>query len=81
MGIKVNILGSISENYSKSWEHEDYIQDIFLHCFICKIKDWKPQANDPKIWKIQRMRIEEALTLDLLETTMFFLEIYADMKQ
>ncbi len=79
--LKINISEIIPDTLSKIREHEDYIQDTVLYCYICNSDGGMLDTSDPKIWQIQRMNIQEALQLDVLETTMFFLKIYAEHKK
>ena len=77
----VSVVESISEKYSKTREHEEYIQDTVLHCYICKIESWIITTTDHKIGEIKRVHRDVVLELDMLETTLFFLVLYTNMKK
>jgi len=79
--LKVRDIKFLSEKYSKVREHEEYIQDTLLYCCICRVDSWLLKTADPKIGQMLRISIEDALALDVLETTLFFLKIYADIKK
>lgn len=78
IGIEVDIIRKMSEDFFKSREHDEYIQDISLRCYVCKIRSGTPVSNDPKIGIIQRIPVDKAFDLDMLETTEFFLKRYIE---
>lgn len=77
----VSVVEGISQKYSKTREHEEYIQDTLLYCYICKIESWIIQTTDHKIGEIRRVHKDVVLDLDMLETTLFFLVLYTNMKK
>jgi 8-oxo-dGTP pyrophosphatase MutT (NUDIX family) len=36
-GLLVKDMILLPKNYSKVWEHEEYIQDTILHCYVCRV--------------------------------------------
>jgi len=79
-GVIVKDLQVLPKHYSKFREHTDFLQHTLLFCYTCKL-DWGDlNVNDPKIGEIKRVSIEEALKLDLLETTAVFLKKYLETK-
>lgn len=79
-GLSVKDLEVLPQHYSKFREHEDFLQHTLLFCYTCTLEGGTLTISDPKIGEVKWMPLEEALQLDLLETTNFFLQKYLEMK-
>lgn len=80
-GLIVKDLEFLPKHHAKVRQHDEFLLHTLLFCYIGKWDGDTLKITDPKIGEVKWVSLDEALKLDLLETTTVFLQKYAETKR